>query len=382
MLQTSITAGGVALFGLDRVPVPEFQTKPQVALRGGRLLGQVEFIDESSVPLDTLMGEGLDGRLFTDLSSVGPDHPTTPTQKFYVRTRASSLLNTRGPWQIKLEGGLNKSGTIDIPALQKLSRPMGLHLMECSGNVRAAHFGMLSVADWAGVPISKVLDQAGARKPSSRVLISGFDEYSDPSETSQPGASWIFTADELTAARSFLALSMSGAELTRDHGAPVRLVVPGWYGCTCIKWVNEIQLVNDDAPATSQMHEFASRTMQAGEPDLAKEYRPAAIEQAAMPVRIEKWSVDSKIHYRVNGIAWGGSRPRGDLEIRFNADEKFVPVENFQHRFNDPWSFWSHTWKPEKPGMYDLQLRLKDDSIPARRLKRGYYVRSVRISEI
>lgn len=383
MLKTSLTAGGIALFGLHYLhPARFIGQSPRGAFRGGRFLGQIQFLDEGTTPLDVAIGEGLDGRLFTDLSQVGPDRPTIPNDKFYLRTRASDLLDYRQPWQIRLRGTVKKTGMISIETVRKLSRPAGLHLMECSGNVRAAHFGMLSVAEWSGAPISEILDLAGIQKPSQRVLISGFDDYPESSETSQPGASWIFMADELTAANAFFAITMNGADLSRDHGAPVRLLVPDWYGCTCIKWVNEIRLVDDDAPATSQMREFAGRTMQVGVPELAKEYRPARIEQAAMPVRIEKWSVDSKIAYRVCGIAWGGSRLCGGLEVRFNGDEHFVRVDNFQQTSNDPWSFWSHAWTPPKRGIYNLQLRLMDDSIPSRRLQKGYYVRSVEITEI
>ena len=95
--------------------------------------------------------------------------------------------------------------------------------------------------------------------------------------------------DELKASKAFLATEMNGESLTRDHGAPVRLVVPGWYGCVCIKWVDEVTLLGEGAATTSQMREFASRTMQQGVPELVKDYRPAFIEQAAMPIRVEKW---------------------------------------------------------------------------------------------
>jgi DMSO/TMAO reductase YedYZ molybdopterin-dependent catalytic subunit len=383
MLQASVTAGGMALFGLQHLPLGQLMAQSRRdAFQGGRLLSRLEFAGEGDVPLNTAIDEGLDGRLFTDLSEVGPDHPTIPNEKFYLRTRASSLLDNHQPWLITVTGNVQKRRTINTATMQKLSQPSGLHLMECSGNVRAAHFGMLSVADWSGAPISKIFDLAGIQGASRRVLISGFDDYPEPSETSQPGASWIFTVDELAAAKAFLAITMNGEDLSRDHGAPVRLVVPGWYGCTCIKWVNEIRLVEDDTPATSQMREFAGRTMQVGVPELAKEYLPALIEQAAMPVRIEKWSVEGKIRYRVGGIAWGGSRQCGGLEIRFNGDERFVRVDNFQQTSNEPWSFWSHAWAPTKRGIYDLQLRPTDDSIPARRLQKGYYVRSVEITEI
>ena len=382
MLKTSLAAGGATLLGFGDLRLPALARGARGdAAPEGRYLSLIEFVGEGLIPMETPMGAGLDGRLYTDLSSVTPDHPITPNEKFYLRTRASELLDDRKPWAIKVTGPLKRPREIGMPALGKMARPAGSHLMECSGNVRFAHFGMLSVADWAGIRVSEILDSARIDKPGSRVLISGFDRYPIPSSTSEPGASWIFTVDDLNSSKAFFATEMNGSSLTKDHGAPVRLVVPGWYGCTCIKWVNEITLVGEDVPVTSQMQEFAARTMQPGNPELAKEYRPPVIEQAAMPVRVEKWLVDGKITYRVNGIAWGGSRPVSGLEIRFNEAEDFIPVADFRQTSNDPWSFWMHPWTPKGPGTYSIQLRVKDNSVPARRLNSGYYVRSVEITE-
>jgi DMSO/TMAO reductase YedYZ molybdopterin-dependent catalytic subunit len=382
MLKTSLAAGGATLLGFGDLRLPALARGARGdAAPEGRYLSLIEFVGEGLIPMETPMGAGLDGRLYTDLSSVTPDHPITPNEKFYLRTRASELLDDRKPWAIKVTGPLKRPREIGMPALGKMARPAGSHLMECSGNVRFAHFGMLSVADWAGIRVSEILDSARIDKPGSRVLISGFDRYPIPSSTSEPGASWIFTVDDLNSSKAFFATEMNGSSLTKDHGAPVRLVVPGWYGCTCIKWVNEITLVGEDVPVTSQMQEFAARTMQPGMPELAKEYRPPVIEQAAMPVRVEKWLVQGKITYRVQGIAWGGSRPVSGLEIRFNEAEDFIPVADFRQTSNDPWSFWMHPWTPKGPGTYSIQLRVKDNSVPARRLNSGYYVRSVEITE-
>jgi DMSO/TMAO reductase YedYZ molybdopterin-dependent catalytic subunit len=107
--------------------------------------------------------------------------------------------------------------------------------------------------------MSEVLALLGPLPGASRVLVAGFDDHSQPSQASVAGASWIFTFEQLTRAGAFLATHMNGAPLALDHGAPVRLFVPGWYGCACIKWVNEIRLVGENEPATSQMQEFAAR---------------------------------------------------------------------------------------------------------------------------
>ena len=100
---------------------------------------------------------------------------------------------------------------------------------------------------------------------------------------------------------------MNGEPLPLDHGAPVRLVVPGWYGCSWIKWVDELRLATPDAAATTQMREFAGRTHQDGVPELARDYEAPAIDLAATPIRVERRRVDGGIEYRIVGIAWGGT---------------------------------------------------------------------------
>ncbi len=327
------------------------------------------------------IGTELDGRLFTDLSTLTPEHPVTPTKHFFVRTRASKLLDTSPRWTIQVGGLISKPISIPANSLAARARPAGVHLMECSGNTRAAHFGMMSAAEWDGVPLQEVLESIKPKVPGARVLVSGFDQYKSEPMTSVPGASWIFSLDQLVSAGAFLATKMNGQPLSPDHGAPVRLLVPGWYGCVCIKWVNQIDFVPDDAPATSQMQEYAGRTSQEGVPFLAREYRPATAAAAATPVRIEKWRIGGKIRYRVIGITWGGPWPRWELEIRFNPEEEFVPVEKFDPPTGDSWGFWYHTWTPPRTGAYRIRLRPKANH-EAERMESGYYDRSVEIAAI
>jgi DMSO/TMAO reductase YedYZ molybdopterin-dependent catalytic subunit len=383
LLRGSLIASGLLLSGFEKscwaVPAQAQDSDP---FRGGSLLGVVDFSEEGQAPMGEALGAELDGRLFTDLSKLTPENPIIPTSTFYIRTRASKLLDATKPWSIPFGGLIEKPFSVSVPDLEKMARPMGMHLMECAGNARLAHFGMLSAAEWEGVQLEGILEGAKSKLPGARVLISGFDQYATESISSVPGASWIFTLDQLKSSRAFLATKMNGQPLTPDHGSPVRLVAPGWYGCTCVKWVNEISLVNEDAAATSQMREYASRTMQTGVPRLAKDYQPASLDPAAMPVRIEKWLVGEKIKYRVAGIQWGGSRPVDGLEIRFNPEEEYIPVESLRITSSNSWNFWSHAWAPQKPGKYLIRLRLKGANTVTRRLDSGYYMRSVEITEI
>ena len=383
LLKASLFSGSVFFFDFTGLAWPgSLRTQQRDPSPNGKLLGTLDFIDEGSLPVDTVEGSELDGRLYSDLSTIQPENPITPTERFYIRTRASELLPDPARWQVKLGGLIERPMNLGIDSLRKAAKPIGTHLMECAGNVRLARFGLLSVGEWAGVPVSEILDKAKPKSARARVLISGFDRYSTESRTSIPGASWAFSREQLEQAGAFLGTELNGQPLPKDHGAPIRLVVPGWYGCTSIKWVNEISLVEEAVEATSQMREYAARTLQKGVPHLAKDFAPASIDQAAMPIRIEKWSVASRIHYRVVGIAWGGSQPVKVLQIRFNPDEDYVPVDNLHQVRNDPWTFWAHNWSPKAPGKYLIHLSVKQPAVEARRLDSGYYVRSVEITEV
>jgi len=383
-LSASLLTGGLWLIGAERLMLPRALLGVlQDPFAGGKRLGNVDFIGESRVPvpMETPLGSELDGRVFTDLAAITPENAVVSTEKFYVRTRASKLLDLSKPWRIQLPGSGNSS-SLTIPELMRMSEPQGLHLMECAGNTREGHFGLLSVADWSGVPLEKLASRIEPKEKGGRVLVSGFDTYSSVSRTSIPGASWVFTWDELIAARAFLATKMNGQLLTPDHGAPVRLVIPGWYGCTCIKWTNEISLVNGDVEATSQMQEYAQRTHQQGTPRLAREFDPAVIDPAAMPIRVEKWQVNGGIKYRIAGISWGGPERAKALAIQFNPEENFVPVDRILPVKTDSWSFWTHAWNPPQPGTYVIRLRVTAPQVRTRRLDMGFYARAVRIDEV
>ena len=177
----------------------------------------------------------------------------------------------------------------------------------------------------------------------------------------------------------FLATGMNDELLPLDHGAPVRLIVPGWYGCSNIKWVERIEVVRDEHPATSQMREFASRTHQNGRPELAREYIPATIDFAAMPVLIEGPDADGS--YVVQGVAWGAPQGVETLLIRYAPDGagEWLPVHDFEAQEPSSWTLWQHRFRPARSADYEITLRVGEGAVRARRLDRGYYARRARL---
>jgi DMSO/TMAO reductase YedYZ molybdopterin-dependent catalytic subunit len=385
VLAAGLTWGGVTLLG------PIAALARQLVAAGcderpiGELLGHIPLHGDRPRPTayGTLVGgPGLDARLFTDLSALRPDRLVTPSAEVFVRTAASPQLPA-GPWTIAARGFADADAHVTSDALARDARPMGVHLIECSGNANPDNFGLMSAAEWDGVPIAPLLRALGMPASGPSVLVSGFDDTTTPSQTSNAGASWVFPLEALERTGAFLAVRMNGEPLTPDHGAPVRLVVPGWYGCSWIKWVNELRVVGADEPTTLQMKEFSLRTHQGSIPTLARNYEPPIIDLAATPIRVEKRRVAGRLQYRIIGIVWGGDRAVDRLAIRFAAGEQPRPFtlcpSPQTHR---TWSLWDYRWEPRSPGLYTIALTAVDSSIRTRRLDVSYYVRRVVIDEV
>lgn len=354
------------------------------ALSGGKLIRTLRFEDEKRTRYHQRSQQGWDGRLYADLSLITADKPLMSNQQFFIRTMAPDGLKQRQPWQLHIGGLLDplaQSKKLSMAQLLPLAKPQGALVLECSGNWGEG-FALMSAASWRGILIEDLIQLVSPNANATQLLVSGFDRHASASRYSTPGASWVFSLAQLRQAGAFLATHMNGELLSPDYGAPLRLLVPGWYGCTAIKWVNELRLVDKAEPATAQMKEFAQRTHQHGVPNLARHFSPALADQAAMPVRVEQWQVGGNTSYRVIGILWGGQRPVKHLTLRFNPGEKYLPVTicpAMQH--NQPWTVWSHVWHPPVPGNYAMRARIDDDGIGTNRLDMGWYDRKVNISD-
>lgn len=369
-------------------------------LDGGSPVRVLAFEDEGAPPrFGVKTGEALDARRLFDLALLArvapggtPDREgvgggldrerlVPPVDSFYLRTERPDGLAAGAPGVVRL-GGL-VAAPVDVPTseLAALARPMGTHLLECSGNTRSGAFGLVSAAPWSGVPLRDLLARVTPTAANARVLVRGVDAHSkgSPSGRSTPGASWIFDRDELLDAGAFLATEMGGRPLAGDHGAPTRLFVPGFYGCACIKWVDAIDLVPDDAPATSQMLEFWDRTHQHAPWELARQYHAPRIDAAALPVRAEIWTVNGRERLRVVGIVWGGDAPATLLRI-FLGESSGDPVSvALPATSASTWGLWEYVGPVPRAGSVRVRLAIEPPQARQYRQGLGWYDRVVRV---
>jgi DMSO/TMAO reductase YedYZ molybdopterin-dependent catalytic subunit len=371
------------LFGCTEASSDDGDSDPCSDLSAtGTRLGTIPFVDQADAVVGVFEGAGLDGRLALDLGTLEASSLITANADFFVRTAQPDGLDPALPWSIFMSGLVESELDLSLAQLAALPQVSRVVLLECSGNGSSRAFGLISAAEWSGVLLSTVLEQVSVRPEATAVLIAGFDEHSQPSTHSTPGCSWVFRFDELVAAGAMLATHMNGVPLPIDHGAPVRLIIPGWYGCCNPKWVDSIRLVDDSEPATSQMIEFAIRTHQTAAHELAVDYAPGIMQQAAMPVRVERWMQGDEVVYKIVGIMWGGSELTEALAIRFNEGEP-IPVEVCEApTSNDTWTLWWYIWRPTEVGEYEIKMVIEDPAIATVRLDSGFYARQVVIESL
>ena len=190
---------------------------------------------------------------------------------------------------------------------------------------------------------------------------------------------------------------MNGSRLPKDHGAPVRLIIPNWYGCTEVKWVNEIKFVDNDQKATWQMLEFSNRTHQdlaAGAEGLQTPVRPrirsrlqAGHDGSDGPSGAQSSSGNLPEKSSIASSASRGAVPfaprNSGSALRPVAMRQAGPVEFCKaSTSNSQYGIWVHTFTPPRKGYYQIQVRVDDRKVLSRRLGRGEYDRHVVIPEV
>lgn len=133
LLQGLLVAGGALLAGFDKLAWSKSLGSPGLdPIAEGKELGVVDFVGEAPVPMEKVFGAGLDGRMYTDLSKLTPQDRVMPTEKFYIRTRASELLESQKPWVVRVGGLGARPFDLGLEDLKKMAKPVG-RIDECGG---------------------------------------------------------------------------------------------------------------------------------------------------------------------------------------------------------------------------------------------------------
>lgn len=267
----------------------------------------------------------------------------TPVGTHYVRSHADAPQIDALAYRLQVgERALSLS---ELAALPRVEMPVTL---ECAGNGRVDfsppapglswHYGGVSTARWSGWRLSDVLELAGvSRSPYLRVCGAGDPLFERLHAWDQPAV----VADQ-----------MNSAPLSPEHGAPLRLLVPGWYAMASVKWMQSIQPVEAPFESTYQTEDYVYRLPD--KPDV-----PVTLMRVKAIIAQPLPSAEVSGVVEVRGVAYSGTGPITSVEIRVN-DGEWQSAQVEPAAGPHVWQQWSFRWTPQAAGPVTLAARAAD----------------------
>ncbi|HEX8701546.1 MAG TPA: sulfite oxidase [Myxococcaceae bacterium] len=285
----------------------------------------------------------------------------TPTSAFYVRSNYAEPELPGAVHRLTVEGAVESAFTLEVGELARLSRRSLTVTLECAGNGRTGMSplpegepwgqGALGTAIWTGVPLAEVLARARLRREVVEILIEGADGKGSKRFARALPVSKAVHPDTL------LALEMNGAPLTRAHGAPVRLVVPGWYGMASVKWVTRLEALTQPFDGYYQRERYIYDTGAGREPEPVTRMRVKSL--ITGPAEGEQVKPGPVV---VQGMAWSGERRVVQVEVAVDGGESWKPATLLEVPKPSAWVRWAFTWEDAKPGRHTLRARATDEA--------------------
>jgi sulfane dehydrogenase subunit SoxC len=273
-------------------------------------------------------------------------------------------------WRLEVGGSVQKRQTLALDDLKKMPRVSAQVTLECAGNGRARFsprpisqpwlFEAVGNAEWTGTPLRHLLQASGALASAVDVVFTGLDRGV------QGGIEQAYerslTVAEASRDEVFVAYEMNGRPLTPQHGFPLRLVVPGWYGMAHVKWLRSITLV--DSPFRGYQQEPAYH-IATSEEDPGVPVTRILPRSLMVPPGIPDFM--SRIRYlspgacTLQGRAWSGHGPISQVQVSTDGGKTWEAAELGSTVAEFAWRSWSYEWSAQA-GEHELCCRAADAS--------------------
>jgi DMSO/TMAO reductase YedYZ molybdopterin-dependent catalytic subunit len=271
-------------------------------------------------------------------------------------------------WTLTVGGRVERPLSLSLDDLRAREAAEVTATMECAGNGRARLtprpisqpwlLEAVGNATWRGVPLRPLLEEAGLLDDAVEVVFTGLDRGIEK-ETEQDYERALSLTDAL-GEDVLLAYEMNGAPLLPQHGFPLRLVVPGWYGMTNVKWLAKITVVAE--PFAGYQHSAAYR-FRADEDDEGEPVSRMAPRSLLVPPGIPDFHTRARTvragPCSIEGRAWSGRAPIDRVEVSVDAGATWEDASLAPPAGRWAWRHWTFEWTAEA-GEYELCSRATD----------------------
>ncbi|MDX6487323.1 MAG: hypothetical protein QOF43_2476 [Gaiellaceae bacterium] len=294
--------------------------------------------------------------------------PITPVGLHYLLIHFDIPKVDVETWRLRVGGLVDRPLELSLDDLRsRPSRTLGVTL-ECAGNGRA----LLSPrwqsqpwlqeavgnAEWTGTPLAPLLAEAGLGSGANEVVFTGLDRgvqsgVEHTYERSLP-------LDDALRDEVLLAYAVNGQPLPPQHGYPLRLIVPGWYGMTHVKWLDSITVVDEPFRGWQQDVAYRLRSSEDDEGTPVTRMLPRAL---LVPPGIPDFFTRTRFldagPCPLEGRAWSGFGPVERVEVSPDGGRSWEDASLGSPASEYGWRSWTHAWDAE-PGEHELCCRATD----------------------
>jgi DMSO/TMAO reductase YedYZ molybdopterin-dependent catalytic subunit len=307
----------------------------------------------------------------------------TPMDQFYGVQHYGVPKDTMEGYKLQIDGLVGKPRSLTLDDLKKLPKKEITATLECSGNGAGKNFiGAIGNARWAGAALAPLLKDCGIAPEAVEIAFWGADHKSEKIRGADYDQNFARTLSIPEASRDelILAYEMNGQPLTAGHGAPVRLVVPGWYGIAWVKWLRRIE-VRDHRLMTRFMAKDYVTVRGEELPDGHVNWTESSVGPMNLKSMVAKVIRRQDGSIAILGAAWSGLTPLKAVEVKIDEGEWLSAKIDDSHTEPYTWRFWTIDWKDAKPGEHTLVSRAIDAKAnlqpaaddPAIKLKKTYW---------
>ncbi len=292
----------------------------------------------------------------------------TPVGLHYLLVHYDIPAVDPSDWRLTVGGLVDTALELSLEDLRRRDPVTVPVTLECAGNGRARLqpraisqpwlHEAVGTAEWTGVPLADLLDEAGVAAEALEVVFTGADRGVEGGIEQHYQRS--LAVADATRPQVLLAYELNGQLLPPQHGAPLRLVVPGWYGMASVKWLTTIEAVDRpfDGYQQTTAYRFRTDASDPGHPVQRMVVRSLMV-PPGIPDFLTRHRVVGAGTCEVRGRAWSGTAAITRVEVSTDGGGTWHDADLEAPVGDHAWAGWRWSWDA-RPGEHELCCRATD----------------------
>ena len=298
----------------------------------------------------------------------GLRYSITPTGLHYLLIHYDIPEVKADEWRLKIAGRVTTPLALTLDEIKKRPRQSIPVTMECAGNGRALFaprrisqpwiLEAIGTAEWTGTPLRSILQESGVSADAIEIVFTGLDRGVEGDQIQFYQRS--LTIDEATRDEVLLVYEMNGEPLPPQHGYPLRLLMPGWYGMASVKWLDRIEAVAEPFQGyqMARAYRYAQSAEDPGEAVDLIRARALMIPPGIPDFMTRNRLVDAG-PVTLTGKAWAGRAAVSRVEVSVDAGSSWCEAQLSKAESPYAWRTWTFVWNAT-PGAHVLCVRASD----------------------